>query len=73
MVYEHLESGKHLELVFEVFEEAGHWTARLAPRPGQELPKAPTFYGTTREQAERQLRKVFDKEYELIRTEDLPD
>ena len=67
MSYEHLDSGRKMRVQFELTEGGGHWTARLhseAEDPGEV--KAPTFYGTTMEQAERQLRKLFEKDYELV-------
>lgn len=67
MSYEHLDSGESMHVQFELVEEDGHWTARLHPdaEDAGEL-RAPTFYGATMEQAERQLRKVFEKDYELV-------
>lgn len=63
---EHLDTGKRMNVIFEVAEEGDHWMARLVAREEGEVDvKAPTFYGTSQEQAERQLRKVFEKEYEL--------
>ncbi len=67
MSYEHLDSGQKMHVQFELAEENGHWSAKLHPaaEAAGEV-KAPTFYGATMEQAERQLRKVFEREYELV-------
>jgi len=82
MTFEHLDTGKTLKLEFRVFLEDGHWVAQMAApetatEPATETaadqPKAPTFYGTTPEQAERQLRKTMEKEYELVGEEPLAD
>ena len=63
MTYEHLDSGKRIQVEFSLTEEDGHWVARMTYRDGgMNEVKAPTFYGTTQDQAERQLRKVFDKD-----------
>jgi len=70
MTFQHFDSGKTLKLEFRVFEEDGHWAAQIASQEGIDATsKAPTFYGTTPEQAERQLRKVFEKEYDLVSAE----
>lgn len=70
MTYENLDSGKKLQVEFNLTEEGGHWVARMTYRDGgMNAVQAPTFYGATINQAERQLRKVFDKEYELISEE----
>lgn len=64
---EHLESGRRMEVEFHVFEEAGHWVGKLRQTDAQEADvKAPTFYGQTAEQAERQLRKLFYKDYDVV-------
>jgi hypothetical protein len=74
MTYEHLENGKQMVLEFHIFEEEGHWVAKLRHLDASQAEvKTPTFYGTTAEQAERQLRKVLDKDYELIREEVLEE
>lgn len=74
MTYEHLESGKRLLVEFHLDREGDHWRARLRHRDESlgEI-KAPTFYGSSMEQAERQLRKVFEREYELAAQETLEE
>lgn len=70
MTYEHLDSGKTMKVEFHVFEEGGHFTAKMAMLDQeQEGVKAPTFYGSSAEQAERQLRKVWEKDYDLVGVE----
>lgn len=67
MTFEHLDTGKEMKVEFELVEEDGHWAAkfRSIEEEAQDEVKAPVFYGTSSEQAERQLRKVFEKDYEL--------
>lgn len=67
MVYEHLDTRKRLEVEFNLTKEGDHYAARMTYRDGgMRGVEAPVFYGTSAEQAERQLRKVFDKEYDLV-------
>ncbi len=67
IVFEHLDNGTTLEAEIEVIEEDGHWKASITKLEGEgERVQAPKFYGSTPDQAERQLIKVFEKEYDLI-------
>ncbi|HMX61499.1 MAG TPA: hypothetical protein PKD58_00360 [Candidatus Sumerlaeota bacterium] len=66
MTFEHLETGRTLLVEFDVQKEGDHWAARMRYLDeGRKDLRAPVFYGSSAEQAERQLRKVFEKEYEL--------
>ncbi|MCC6546409.1 hypothetical protein IT570_04500 [Candidatus Sumerlaeota bacterium] len=67
MTFEHLETGRKMLVEFEVRKEDEHWAARMRYLDdSQKDVRAPVFYGSTAEQAERQLRKVFEKEYDLV-------
>jgi hypothetical protein len=67
MTFEHLENGKRMEVEFHVVREGDHWAARLRQLDEKgEAVRAPVFYGATVDQAERQLRKVFEREYDLV-------
>ena len=66
VTFEHLETGRRLEVEFQVFQEDGHWVGKLRQTGADAEVKAPTFYGETAEQAERQLRKLFYKDYEPV-------
>lgn len=67
MTYENIDSGETLEVHFELRKDGDRWSAQLKKSPGeQEGPGAPVFYGMTADQAERQLRKVFDKDHDLV-------
>jgi len=66
MQYEHLDTGVRMEVAFDLDDEGGRWAARMETMGAEGPIKAPVFYGKTPEQAERQLRKVFEKEYELL-------
>lgn len=68
MNYQHLDKDTPLRVEFDIYEEDGHWVAKMRIL-GQGDVKAPTFYGASAEQAERQLRKVFMKDYELVSEE----
>lgn len=66
MTYENIDSGEMMEVFFELRQEGERWSAQLRKREGKEEGVgAPVFYGLTADQAERQLRKVFDKDYDL--------
>ena len=67
--YENLDSGAKLEVRVDLSEENGRWAATLIRDKDAPGPGAPVFYGTTSEQAERQLRKIFDKDHDLISVE----
>lgn len=73
MTFQHLDEEKDLKVIFEITEQEGHWVAHLKYPGAEGEIKAPTFYGETAEQAERQLRKVFEKDYELAGEEALQD
>lgn len=62
LTYEHLDSGRVAVVLVQLSQEGDHWAARMTTA---EAVRAPVFYGRTPDQAERQLRKVFDREYEL--------
>lgn len=64
VTFEHLETGRQLEVEFHMYQEDGHWVGKLRQLDAGNEVKAPTFYGETAEQAERQLRKLFYKDYE---------
>lgn len=67
MKFQHLDKDTTLTVDFLITQEDGHWVARLRYLDEENSAvKAPTFYGQTAEQAERQLRKVFEKEYDLV-------
>lgn len=67
MTFEHLDTARRMRVVFHIDQEGDHWRAQLEHLDAENREvKAPTFYGSTPEQAERQLRKVFEREYELV-------
>ena len=67
MTYENLDTGKQIKVEFHIFEKDDHWVAEMRYADENEQPdRTPVFYGTTPEQAERQLRKVLDKDYDLV-------
>lgn len=74
MTFQHLDKDTTLVVDFLITEEDGHWVARLRyPEGDTSEVKAPTFYGQSADQAERQLRKVFEKEYDLVREQGLDE
>jgi len=64
LTYRHLDNDSTMEVILHLYEEAGHWVARI--ESVGDAVKTPTFYGTTLEQAERQMRKVLEREHELV-------
>ncbi len=72
MTFEHLDNENTLKVHFLIEHKDDHWVARMEPLgENPDAPRSPTFYGTSAEQAERQLRKVFEKDYELVSEEPL--
>ncbi|MDX2176015.1 MAG: hypothetical protein SF028_06045 [Candidatus Sumerlaeia bacterium] len=70
LTYEHLDNGSRREVVLHIYEEDGHFVSKIDSLDGSaDAPAAPTFYGTTPEQAERQTRKVLEKDWELVAEE----
>lgn len=65
LTYENLDNGSRMEILVELLEDNGRWSASIVKKEGSDT-AAPVFYGHTSEQAERQLRKVFEKDYDLV-------
>lgn len=63
LIYENLDNGTRSEFLIRVEHEGDHFAARLETQGDV---RTPVFYGTTQEQAERQLRKVLERDRELI-------
>lgn len=64
LTYRHLDNDSTMEVILHLYEEEGHWVAKI--ESSADAVKTPTFYGTTIDQAERQMRKVLERDHELV-------
>lgn len=66
LTYENLDTGNRMEVRLELLNEDGRWSAKLLQNDPTSPHGAPVFYGFTPDQAERQLKKVFEKDHDLV-------
>jgi hypothetical protein len=72
--YQHLETGSKMTVVAELAITGDHWAITLVQNESENRSsRTPVFYGTSAEQAERQLLKIYEKDYDLLSVEEITD